>query len=133
MITGFNLLKGFERYSFITAKVHYSICLHTPSQLLDYIFQKRTIHCLNVYRARNIIICENHNCMIQISSKVFSISLSEKQRKLVLFFSKEEEIWKGGVDYSFLEDCYWQNFTEGRTVRESICHGTFCIIINSNE
>ena len=27
----------------------YRICMHIPSQLYDYIFRKRTIHCLNEY------------------------------------------------------------------------------------
>ena len=32
----------------------YSICMHIPSQLKDYIFRKRTIHCLSSLRRRTI-------------------------------------------------------------------------------
>ena len=50
----------FERCSLITAtacankfskraNARYSICMHTPSQLYEYIFRKRTIHCLIVW------------------------------------------------------------------------------------
>ena len=37
----------------------YSVCLHIPSQLWDYIFQKRTVHCLTVQQIWEITVGKN--------------------------------------------------------------------------